>query len=318
VSSAVAIAEGLSKSYGSAHALRACALRELDLVVERGEILGYLGPNGAGKTTTMRLMMGLLRPSAGRASVLGLDCWHDRVAIKRRVGYLPGDVRLYEALSGRRHLELALGLRGGVGRWRELVDRLELGPDLDKRVKSYSKGMRQKLGLVLALMHDPELLILDEPTAALDPLVQEEVYRLLAERRAVGTTLFFSSHVLSEVQKLCDRVAILRAGSLLRLASVDEVRGLDLRRVTVEVDRPEACAAELSALDLAVDREGVTLRFTTRSFDPVVRLLARYQVGALSVEPLSLEEVFFELYRGEGAPATSPEAARADRPERRR
>ncbi|HVS62423.1 MAG TPA: ABC transporter ATP-binding protein [Thermoanaerobaculia bacterium] len=294
MTSAVVTARGLSKSYGSSF-----ALRQLDLEVEPGEILGYLGPNGAGKTTTIRLLLGLLRPTTGAATIFGLDCWRDRVAIKRRVGYLPGDVRLYEPLSGRRHLELAEALRGGPGRWRELVERLEL--DLDKRVKSYSKGMRQKLGLVLALMHDPELLILDEPTSALDPLVQEAVYRLLAERREQGATIFFSSHVLSEVQKLCDRVAILRQGMLLHLASVEEVRKLDLRRVTAEVDRPEPCAAALAELGLEVEREGATLRFTARSFDLVVKRLAAFEVRSLSVEPLSLEEVFFELYRGERA-----------------
>ncbi|HVS12489.1 MAG TPA: ABC transporter ATP-binding protein [Thermoanaerobaculia bacterium] len=287
----VLVARGLSKSYGSAQALRG-----LDLGVERGEILGYLGPNGAGKTTTIRLLLGLLRPTSGAASIFGLDCWRDRVAIKRRIGYLPGDVRLYEALSGRRHLELAEGLRGAPGRWRELVERLDL--DVDKRVKSYSKGMRQKLGLVLALMHEPELLILDEPTAALDPLVQEEIYLLLAERRAAGATVFFSSHVLSEVQRLCDRVAILRAGELLRLGSVEEVRGLDVRLVGVRVDRPEACASALRALGLevAVDADGA-LHFTADDLDPVVKLLAGFDVGMLTVEPLSLEEVFLQHYR---------------------
>ena len=298
-------ARGLSKSYGSTH-----ALRQLDLEVERGEILGYLGPNGAGKTTTIRLLLGLLRASSGAGSIFGLDCWRDRVAIKRRVGYLPGDVRLYESLSGRRHLELAEALRGGRGRWRELVDRLEL--DLDKRVKSYSKGMRQKLGLVLALMHDPELLILDEPTSALDPLVQEEVYGLLSERRDRGATIFFSSHVLSEVQKLCDRVAILRAGSLLHLASIDQVRGLDLRRVAVAVDRPAACASALGELDLDVHQAGDTLRFTARSLDRVVKILAGFEVRSLSVEPLSLEEVFFELYRAEPVAARGGSASPGD------
>jgi ABC-2 type transport system ATP-binding protein len=298
----VLAARGLTKSYG-----RAYALRGLDLAVERGEILGYLGPNGAGKTTTIRLLLGLLRPTSGSAQVFGLDCWGDRVAIKRRIGYLPGDVRLYESLSARRHLELAEALRGGPGRWRELVERLDLDLALDQRVKSYSKGMRQKLGLVLALMHHPELLILDEPTSALDPLVQEELYRLLAERRAEGATVFFSSHVLSEVQKLCDRVAILRGGELLRLGSVEEVRGLDLRLVWVRVDRVEECAAALRALGLEaeVDEDGA-VHFTADDLDPVVKLLSGFEVRTLTVEPLSLEEVFLQHYRGGSDRARAP------------
>jgi ABC-2 type transport system ATP-binding protein len=285
----------LAKRYGTVD-----ALVDLDLVVGRGEILGYLGPNGAGKTTTIRLLLGLLHPSAGEARAFGLDCWRESVEVRRRLGYLPGDVRLYDGLTGRRFLALFARLRrcGPTVRTaaEELAERLRL--DLSRRIKTYSKGMKQKLGLIQAFMHDPELLILDEPTSALDPLVQQDLYALLRERRQAGATVFFSSHVLSEVEKVCDRVAIVRDGRLLAVRQVSELAELHLRRVRVRFADPARGASALRAAGFAPEERAEVWELTLRGeIDPLLRTLARQKVTALTVEPLSLEEVFLRFYR---------------------
>ena len=293
-SNGVVEALGLTKWYGQHR-----ALVDLDLQVPRGEILGFLGPNGAGKTTTIRLLLGFLKPTMGSAQVFGLDAWTQSVRIKRRVGYLPGDARFYEAMTGRAFLSLLSRLRGAEGAPSRLAERL--GLDLDRRVKAYSKGMKQKLGLIQALMHDPDLMILDEPTSSLDPLVQEEVYQILRERRDEGRTIFFSSHILPEVQKVCDRVAIVRGGRLLREATVKELQGLDVRRAVVELDRLEECYREMLEAGFAVESLDGRLEVRVQEVDRLVKLLAKYRVRTLQVEPVSLEEVFLEMYRDEGA-----------------
>jgi ABC-2 type transport system ATP-binding protein len=281
----------LVKSYG-----RIQALRGVDLVIPRGEAFGYLGPNGAGKTTTLRILLGLLRPTSGRALVLGLDCWRDRVAIKRRLGYLAGDVRLYGSLTGRQLLDLLDRLRGGGARYGELAERLQL--DLARRVKSYSKGNKQKLGLVQALMHRPDALILDEPTTALDPLVQQEVYGILEEERRRGTTVVLSSHVLGEVERVCDRVAIVREGRILQVETVERLRRLDRRRVEVVFGDAEEGERALRAAGFETTRQGETLVARVADVNPLLATLARLPVRSLLVEPLSLEETFLEVYRG--------------------
>jgi len=210
---------GLTKDYGSHR-----GLFELELQVAPQEVFGYLGPNGAGKTTTIRLLMGMIRPTAGSAYIFGLDCIRESVEVKRRVGYLPGDVPQFGSLRGSEVVAYLGGMRGGVdrGNVRRLAERFEL--DLSRRFREYSSGNRQKLAILLAFMHRPELLILDEPTSGLDPLNQQEFYSLLREARDDGATVFLSSHVLSEVQRICDRVGIIRSGSLVRVAPLDELR----------------------------------------------------------------------------------------------
>ncbi|HEX2647410.1 MAG TPA: ABC transporter ATP-binding protein [Candidatus Dormibacteraeota bacterium] len=210
---------GLTKDYGSHR-----GLFELELQVQPQEVFGYLGPNGSGKTTTIRLLMGMIRPSAGSAYIFGLDCFRESVEVKRRVGYLPGDVPQFGSLRGSEVVAYLGGMRGGVDRGtvRRLAERFEL--DLSRRFREYSSGNKQKLAILLAFMHRPELLILDEPTSGLDPLNQQEFYALLREARDDGATVFLSSHVLSEVQRVCDRVGIIRAGSLVRVAPLDELR----------------------------------------------------------------------------------------------
>ena len=208
----------LTKDYG-----RGRGLFELDLQVAQQEVFGYLGPNGAGKTTTIRVLMGLIRPTAGSAYIFGLDCVRDAVDVKRKVGYLPGDVPQFGSLRGSEVVAYLGGMRGGVDRnvVRALSERFDL--DLGRRFREYSSGNKQKLAIVLAFMHRPDLLILDEPTSGLDPLNQQEFYALLRETREAGATIFLSSHVLSEVEHVCDRVGILRAGRLVKVADLEEL-----------------------------------------------------------------------------------------------
>jgi ABC-2 type transport system ATP-binding protein len=217
----VIVASGLSKDFGGGRGLFG-----LDLEVARGEVFGFLGPNGAGKSTTMRLLLDLIRPTAGSARILGLDTRKESVEIRRRVGFLPGDLALYPKLTGRAQLDYLAQLRPGVDqRVRDsLVDRF--GADLDRSIRQLSTGNRQKLGLIQAFMHEPELLILDEPIAGLDPLVQQSFHALLGEVSAQGRTVFLSSHTLSEVERVTDRLAILREG---RLVVVDSLANSSAR-----------------------------------------------------------------------------------------
>jgi ABC-2 type transport system ATP-binding protein len=216
---------GLTKDYG-----RGRGLFELDLQVAQQEVFGYLGPNGAGKTTTIRALMGFIRPTAGTAYVFGLDCVRDAVDVKRKVGYLPGDVPQFGSLRGSEVIAYLGGMRGGVDRTvvHSLAERFDL--DLGRRFREYSSGNKQKLAIVLAFMHRPDLLILDEPTSGLDPLNQQEFYALLRETRDAGATIFLSSHVLSEVEHVCDRVGILRAGKLVKIADLEELRRVRAQR----------------------------------------------------------------------------------------
>src|SRR6185312_13317107 len=208
---------------------------DLTIAVREGEIFGFLGPNGAGKSTTIRLLLGYLHPSAGSATVLGRDVVRDSVAIRARVGYLPGGIALYDSLTGERLLDYLGELTGRpAARRAELVDRLELSArTLGRPVRDYSRGMRQKIGIIQALQHDPELAILDEPTEGLDPLMQRAFYGILEDLRSAGRTIFFSSHVLSEVERVCDRVAIVRRGRLVALEDV--ARLLERRKRNVEL-----------------------------------------------------------------------------------
>src|SRR6202521_4270025 len=209
----------LSKNYGLGR-----GLFDLDLEVSPREVFGYLGPNGAGKTTTIRCLMGLIRPTGGAAHIFGLDCRRDSVAVKRKVGYLPGDIPQFGSLRGKEVVAYLGGMRGGADpkTVRSIAERFDL--DLDRRFREYSTGNKRKLGILLAFMHRPELLILDEPTNGLDPLNQQEFYELLREARDGGATVFLSSHVLSEVEHVCDTVGILRAGKLVRVARLEDRR----------------------------------------------------------------------------------------------
>ncbi|MGD8398198.1 MAG: ABC transporter ATP-binding protein, partial [Anaerolineae bacterium] len=226
--------QGLVKSYG-----RVRALRGVDLAVQRGEIFGFLGPNGAGKTTTIRCLLDLIRPDRGTLSVLGLDPQADPVAVQARTGYLPGELHLHDNLTAERQLRFFADMRGGTADWqhvRALADRLAL--DLSRRIKNLSKGNKQKVGVVQALMHRPELLLLDEPTSGLDPLMQQEVLDLIRQAQADGATVFFSSHIIGEVQAVADRVAMIREGEIVEVADTRSLVDRALRHATVEFKAP--------------------------------------------------------------------------------
>ncbi|MEM1250201.1 MAG: ABC transporter ATP-binding protein [Acidobacteriota bacterium] len=285
----------MSKTYAS-RAGEHKALDRLDLRLSPGEIFGFLGPNGAGKSTTIRILLGLLQATSGNARIFGLDCWADSLAVRRRCGYLPGDARFYTQLTGRAQLQLLAKLRGEHCDYEALAERL--GLPLGRRIKGYSKGMRQKLGIVQAVMHRPDLIILDEPTSALDPLVQDEVLVLLSELRDAGATIFFSSHVLSEVQKICDRVALIRDGQLLRLEAVEGMAELDIFRVRVRAPDIDPLRVALRKAGYEPGDDPSELSFTSRGDESkILALLAGHSLDKLRIEPLSLEEVFLELYR---------------------
>ena len=286
----------LTKRYGAT-----TGIDRLDLRVEAGEVFGFLGSNGAGKTTTIRCLVGLLRPTAGRVRVLGLDPIADHRLLAPRIGYLPGELRLYRELSGAQHLELLGDLQGApTPRRAELCERLELSArDLARPVQGYSHGMKQKLGLVQALQHDPELVILDEPTEGLDPLVQETFFGLLAEARDAGRTVFLSSHVLSEVQRACGRVAIVRAGRLAVVQAVAALRDARARRVRLGfaagVDR---AAVPLEACWSPVwDGDQVRLLLHPDEVVAALRRLLALPVVDVAVEEASLDEAFLAFYR---------------------
>jgi ABC-2 type transport system ATP-binding protein len=287
-------AEQLTKTYGQNR-----GIVDVDFSVEAGEVFGFLGPNGAGKTTTIRLVLDLIRPTSGRLSVFGLDSRRDSVAIRARLGYLPGDLRLYERMTGRELLEFLGHLRGKQGSGDALAERLDL--DLDRRVKELSRGNRQKIGLVQAFMHDPDLLVLDEPTSGLDPLVQETFYELVAEATQRGGTVFLSSHVLSEVQHVADRVGLIREGRLDLVDTVENLREHSFTHVEAKFAEPppaDAFAAIPGVREL--DRRGDAVRLSLEGeIDPLLKALARFHVRALDVHEADLEDIFMALYRGE-------------------
>ncbi len=288
--------DGLKKAYGSVQALRG-----VNLAVRRGEILGFLGPNGAGKTTTIRCLLDLIRPDAGTIRVLGLDPAADSVAVRRRVGYLPGELSLEANLSTEGMLRYLDDLRGRQVDWtylREVAERLEL--DLTLPIKNLSRGNKQKAGVVQALMSRPELLLLDEPTSGLDPLMQQEVYRLLREARAGGATVFFSSHIISEVEAIAERVAIIRQGVIIEEAEPGRLVNMALRRVWLRFRQPvdPEPLARLEGVSL-LSRDGdtgVTLQ-VEGEVDALIKALAAYPVSDLRTEHPSLEEAFLAYYK---------------------
>jgi ABC-2 type transport system ATP-binding protein len=289
--------EDLTKYYGTHRGLAG-----LNMEVQAGEVFGFLGPNGAGKTTTIRLLLDLLRPTSGQARVLGLDPRGGGPALRQRLGYLAGDFIVEGNQSVQEFLTFAANLRGGVAlaRIEALAERLTL--DLAARVRSLSKGNKQKVGLVQAFMHQPELLVLDEPTSGLDPLVQQEFLAMVAEARAAGQTVFMSSHVLSEVAHSADRVGIVRDGKVVAVESVERLRERTLPLLEIRFESPvpaEAFAGLPGVHDLAL--EGNILRCRVKgSHDGIVKAAARYPVASLRTTETNLEEIFFAHYREGG------------------
>jgi ABC-2 type transport system ATP-binding protein len=285
----------LTKTYGTTQ-----ALVDLDLQVEEGQVFGYLGPNGAGKTTTIRMLLALQRPSAGTARVLGLDSQRDSIEVHRRIGYLPGELELYPRMTGQQHLDWFARARRG-GRERPLAGRLveRFGVVLDRPARELSKGNRQKIGLVLAFMHRPELLILDEPTSGLDPLVRAEFERLVREVVAEGRTVFLSSHELDEVQRLADRVGIIRSGRLVTTDTVEHLRRSAPTKVEARFARPidRSLFSALEGVTVAAcDGARIDLR-VTGPIGPLLRTIAERDPVDLVSRPADLDELFLELYR---------------------
>ncbi|MFJ8696879.1 ABC transporter ATP-binding protein [Streptomyces roseolilacinus] len=286
---------GLHKSFGRTHALAG-----LDLTVAAGEVHGFLGPNGSGKSTTIRVLLGLLRADSGTARLLGRDPWRDAVELHRRVAYVPGDVTLWRNLSGGEVIDLYGRLRGGLdaARRAELVERFELDPT--KKGRTYSKGNRQKVALVAAFASDVDVLILDEPTSGLDPLMEGAFQACVREERDRGRTVLLSSHILSEVESLCDRVSIIRKGRTVESGSLPELRHLTRTSVEAELAAPPNGLAHLPGVHgLRVDGTRVRLQVDTDRLDPVLRSLTEAGVRSLTSAPPTLEELFLRHYADE-------------------
>ena len=302
--SAIIETRQLTKHYGSQR-----GIIDVDLEVGQGEVFGFLGPNGAGKTTTIRILLDLIRPSSGSARVFGIESSADPVGIHRRTGYIPGEFTLYDRLTGQQTLEYFANLRGGVdpAYQRSLIERFEL--DAGRRFREYSKGNKQKVGVIAALQHRPELLVLDEPTSGLDPLVQQTFFATLRECVAEGATVFLSSHILSEVEKSADRVAIIREGRIVKVDTVEGLRDLAHHQVELRFAGPVPAAefAHLPGVSELVAEDHVLRLRVAGSITPVVQAAARYELlDFVSREP-SLEETFLAQYgrSAEGAPGAA-------------
>ena len=289
--------QGLHKSFG-----RTRALDGLDLTVERGSISGFLGPNGAGKSTTIRVLLGLLRADGGTVRLLGGDPWYDAVSLHRHIAYVPGDVTLWPNLTGRQAIDFLIGLRGPVDHRRrdELIERFELDPD--KKARTYSKGTRQKVALVAAFSCDAELYLLDEPTSGLDPLMEKAFQVCVHEVADRGAAVLLSSHILAEVEKLCDSVTIIRAGRTVRSGTLDELR--HLMRTTVKVRTHSQTNGEADGLqnqplvhDFSADEGVSTFSIDRRDLDRTMSRLTSLGIDELSVYPASLEDLFLREYQ---------------------
>lgn len=286
----------LTKTYGKIR-----GINEVNLTVEAGEVFGFLGPNGAGKTTAIRTLLGFMRPTGGEAEIFGLDITRDSVAIRARVGNLPGEFALEDKMTGEKLLRLFARLRGvkSLDYANELAERL--GADLQRPMRKLSRGNKQKIGLIQAMFHRPPLLILDEPTGGLDPLVQEEFLKIIGEVRSEGRTVFFSSHVLNEVERICDRVGIIREGELATVEDTDSLVNKSFRHVSIAFDEPLAPEdakrlGELPGVEGFHD-DGKEVSFTMYgNYDEVVKLAARNTVVSIDFERPTLEEVFLMYY----------------------
>jgi ABC-2 type transport system ATP-binding protein len=294
---------GLTKSYGSKR-----GIIDVTFGIPEGEVFGFLGPNGAGKTTTMRVLMGLLRPTTGHASIAGLDCWSQATGVKKLVGYLPGEFAFDPGLRGAQILEYLGHLRGGVDQTylRGLVERL--GFDPSRRFREYSHGNKQKLGLVQAFMHKPRVLILDEPTSGLDPLNQQEFYQMVAEARTKGCTVFLSSHILPEVEHTCSRIAIIREGRLVKIDHVSVLK--EIRQHDVEISFPGPASVEwfknvASVVNVVPGADESTLQLHVQgTLTEIMKIASEHQATNIATHEPTLEEVFLRFYEPEQSPAT--------------
>lgn len=300
------VIDQLQKSYGSVQAVKGISMR-----VERGEIFGFLGPNGAGKTTTIRCMLDLIRPTTGKIRVLGLDAQHDNLALHQHIGYLPGDVRLPGDMTGKQVIDYFSRIQGREPvLLKDLVTRFDV--EMKRPLKGYSKGMRQKIGIVLAFMCDPDLLILDEPTSGLDPLLQKSFNEFLLQEQGRGKTIFMSSHIMSDVEKVCHRVAVIRKGELVTVEEVEALREKAGQRVSVEfgdvVMQEEL--ARIPGVSMVRQSKNQYQLSISGSMDPLIKALSRHDVVRLQSEEAPLEEVFLKFYEETEATDKSSVATR--------
>lgn len=294
----VIVLKGLTKYYGSFQALHG-----VDLEVNKGEIFGFLGPNGAGKTTTIRCLLDTIHRSGGEARVFGIDTLDDPVSIRSRVGYLPGELFLESNSTGKRLLRFYNSLRGNTADWNyvnSLAERLQL--DLNRQVKNLSHGNKQKIGIVQAFMHRPELVILDEPTQGLDPLMQQEVLGLIKEMQAEGATVFFSSHIMGEIQAVADRVGIIREGRIVEVAETSALIGRSLNRILIRF-KGSVDAGNLSKIpgvSILSRDDGTSMTLQIEGeMDPLIKALAKYPISDFETQRPSLEEIFLAYYEGD-------------------
>jgi len=281
----------LTKFYGKIR-----GIKDVTLTVNRGEIFGFLGPNGAGKTTTIRLLLNLINPTRGKAEIFGLNTREDSLKIRSRIGYIPGDLSLYESMSGKDLLRFLSSLRTKESPLTDdLCHRFQV--TLDRKIKGYSKGMKQKVGIVQAFMHDPELVIMDEPTLGLDPLVQREFYKFLKEEQQKGKTFFVSSHILSEVEKVCDRVGIIREGNIVAIEDVETLKEKSGRLMEVtfsnDIIKEDFDIPQISIISI----ENRTVRFrVTGTMDDVIKHLSHFEIKDLVSKGVSVEDIFMHYY----------------------
>ena len=290
--------KGLSVYYGKHR-----GILDVDLRVETGDVFGFLGPNGAGKTTTQRVLLDVIRPTAGEARVFGKDCQKDGVTIRERVGYLPGELSLYNNMKASRFFKMYFALQHSKtdpGYWKTLADRLDL--DTSRKIREFSRGNKQKVGVVAAFMHKPDLLILDEPTTGLDPLVQQTVMELVREANQAGATVFFSSHILPEVQAVCDKVGIIREGQLVATERVEDLTTQHFKRVRFNFATmpPADTFTQEGVTETERDEQSVTLEISER-LDQVMVIAASFGITDIETIPVSLEEIFLTYYgKGNG------------------
>ena len=298
----VIVIDTLHKSYGKVQAVKGISMR-----VEQGEIFGFLGPNGAGKTTTIRCMLDVIRPTSGTLRVLGLDAQRDKMELHRRIGYLPGDVRLPGQMTGKQVIDYFSRLQGlKPVLLNDLVARFDV--EMKRPLKGYSKGMRQKIGVVLAFMCDPEVLILDEPTSGLDPLLQRTFNEFLLQEQARGKTIFMSSHIMSDVEKVCQRVAVIRQGEIVTIEEVEKLRQKAGQRVTVEFGDAVSAdeVARMPGVSMVTSHNHAYHFNVSGSMDALIKALSRHEVLRLQAEEAPLEEVFLKFYENPQAETAAP------------
>ncbi|MGJ3240384.1 MAG: ATP-binding cassette domain-containing protein [Anaerolineae bacterium] len=313
---AVIVTNNLSKEYTSRGQANTLALQNLNLAVQPGEIFGFLGPNGAGKTTTIRLLLDLIRPTAGSASIFGQDVRENSVDLHHQIGFMPGELNLWKNRTAKQVITYVASVRGDVSEQKRyaqtLAERLKF--DMSKKVSDYSTGNKRKLGIILAMMHQPQLLILDEPTSGLDPLMQQTFNQMMGEYKQAGGTVFLSSHVLSEVKAICDRVGILRDGQLKAVEHVDALTHAEFSHVRVHLRDavPQAWVARLQTIDgvsdVRADKQVLQLKLSG-DFDPLLRVLNEGYVVDMHIEEPTLEDIFLTFYDDAGSQQRVPERA---------